>query len=430
MTKFKITGGKQLNGEFIVSGAKNAALKMLAASIMLSGKTTIHNIPKIIDVFKMIEIIKSLGAKVEYTDHSIIIDSTGINSFTPDENYVKKLRGSVVIMGPLLSLFGKVVFSEPGGCLIGARPIDTHLKAFKDMGVKIKINKDNEKYFLSTTGSYQRGDKTVILEGMSVTATENAIMASVLRSGKTRIEISACEPEIIDLANFLNKAGAKIKGAGTNTIEIEGVESLKAIEYTVIPDRIEVGTIAIAAAVSGGKVTIKNIIPGHLSMVFNIFRAVNVNFEIKMRNTVSGDLIINQKSALRAPDMKWVDARPYPGFPTDLQAPFVVLATQAKGRTKVFETLFESRFDYVKWLVEMGAKIDIESPHLIDVTGPTNLKGDEIDASDIRGGAALVVAALAAKGETVIDNIEYIDRGYENLDLRLKKLGAEIERID
>lgn len=427
--KFRITGGKQLNGEFQVSGAKNAGLKMLAASIMLKGKTTIHNLPKISDINKMIEIIKSLGAKVEYTDHSVIIDSSGVNSFTPNEDYVKKLRGSVVIMGPLLSLFGKVVFSEPGGCLIGARPIDTHLKAFKDMGVRVRVDKDNEKYHLSATSAYRRGKKTIILEGMSVTATENAIMASVLRIGKTRIEIAACEPEIVDLAKFLNKAGAKIKGAGTNTIIIEGVKSLEAVKYTVIPDRIEVGTIAIAAAVTGGNVTIKNIIPGHLSIVFNIFRAVNVNFEIKMHDTVFGDLIIDQKSVLRAPDMKWVDARPYPGFPTDLQAPFVVLTTQAKGRTRVFETLFESRFEYVKWLIEMGAKIDIESPHLIDVTGPTNLKGDEIDASDIRGGAALVIAALAAKGETIIDKIEFIDRGYENLDQRLRELGAEIERI-
>ncbi len=427
MAKFKIVGKKQLRGEFVVSGAKNAALKMLAASVMLKGVTTIHNFPKIIDIAKMVEIVKSLGAKVGYTDHSMIIDSGGVNSYTPDEKYVKKLRGSVVIMGPLISLFGKVVFSEPGGCLIGVRPIDTHLLAFKTLGCNVKIDKENGKYFLDTAGAYNHGDKTVVLEEMSVTATENVIMASVLRPGKTKIEIAASEPEIIDLANFLNKAGAKIKGAGTNNIEIDGVKSLKAIEYTIIPDRIEAGTVAIAAAVCGGRVTIKNIVPSHLSMVLNKFKHAHVNFEIKMNDQKFGDLIINQKSQLIATN---IDTRPYPGFPTDLQSQYAVLMTQAKGRSRIFETLFSARFDYSKWLIEMGAKIDVESPHLIDITGPTNLKGDEIDASDIRGGAALVVAALAAQGETIIDNIEYIDRGYENLDLRLKKLGAEIERID
>ncbi|OIN88922.1 UDP-N-acetylglucosamine 1-carboxyvinyltransferase [Candidatus Berkelbacteria bacterium CG_4_9_14_0_2_um_filter_42_30] len=426
MAKFKIRGKKQLSGEFIVSGAKNAALKMLPACVMIPGKTTIHNVPKIVDISKMIEIIKSLGAKVEYLDHSVIIDSTGVNSFTPDENYVKKLRGSVVIMGPLLSLFGKVTFSEPGGCLIGVRPIDTHLAAFRSLDIKVKIDKDNGKYYLSASGSYRRGDKTVVLEEMSVTATENVIMASVLRPGKTRIEIAACEPEIVDLANFLNKAGAKISGAGTNTITISGVKSLKPVEYTIMPDRIEAGTIAIAAAVTGGQVTIKNIIPSHLSLVLNKFKATHLDYQLKMHNKFYGDLIINQKRQLVATN---TDTRPYPGFPTDLQSQYTVLMTQAKGRSRIFETLFSARFDYVKWLVEMGAKIDIESPHLIDITGPINLKGDEIDASDIRGGAALVIAALAAKGETIVDNIEYIDRGYENIDLRLKKLGAEIERI-
>ena len=426
MAKFKIRGKKQLSGEFIVSGAKNAALKMLAACLMIHGKTTIHNIPKIADVSRMIEVMRSVGAKVEYTDHSVIVDASGVNSYAPDENYVKKLRGSVVIIGPLLAKFGKVVFSEPGGCLIGVRPIDTHLAAFRSLGVKVRVDKENEKYCLTASPSYHRGDKNIVLNEMSVTATENVIMASVLRPGVTRIEIAACEPEIADLVNFLNKAGAKIIGAGTNNITILGVKKLKPIEYTVIPDRVEAGTIAIAAAVTGGRVTIKNIIPEHLSLVLNKFRAAKVDFKIKMRDKIFGDLILDQRHNLQATN---IDTRPYPGFPTDLQSQFAVLMTQAKGRSRIFETLFSARFDYVKWLIEMGAKIDIESPHLIDITGPTNLKGDEIDASDIRGGAALVIAALSAKGETIIDNIEYIDRGYENLDQRLRELGAEIERI-
>jgi len=426
MAKFKIIGKKRLSGEFVVSGAKNAALKMLPAAIMIPGKTIIHNVPRIVDVEKMIKILESIGAKVKFEKNTVTVDAGNVNSYKPNKELINKLRGSVVIIGPLLSLFGRAEFSEPGGCLIGVRPIDTHLKAFKSMGIAIKKNQLDGSHSLKSTADFSAGDKTVVLDEMSVTATENVMMAAVLRRGISKIEIAACEPEIVDLANFLNKAGAKIAGAGSHTIEVKGVKKLQPIEYTVLPDRIEAGTIAIAAAVSGGKVRIKNIIPSHLSLVLNKFRAAQVDFDLLMHDNFYGDLIINQKHRLKAVN---IDTRPYPGFPTDLQSPFAVLATQADGRSRIFETLFSARFDYTKWLIEMGAKIDIESPHLIDVSGPTILHGDEIDASDIRGGAALVIAALAAKGETIIDNIEYIDRGYENLDLRLKKLGAEIERI-
>lgn len=426
MAKFKITGGKSLNGEFKVSGAKNAALKMLAASVMIPGKTVLRNVPKILDIYRMIDVIESLGATTSFSDHTLTIDCSQVNSWAPDEDPVEKLRGSVVIIGPLLSRFGKAVFSQPGGCLIGSRPIDVHLKAFSDLGVKIDQDKEKGKYLMHGDDNYQSGDKIVVLEEMSVTTTENAMMAAVLRDGKTRIEIAASEPEIIDLANFLNKAGARITGAGTNTIEITGVKQLKSVEHSVIPDRIEAGTIAIAAAVTGGKITIKNIIPGHLSLVLNKFRNAQIDFEIKEGNGEFADLIINQKRPIMATN---IDTRPYPGFPTDLQAPFAVLMTAAKGKSRIFETLFSARFEYVKWLRQMGAKIDIESPHIIDITGPTHLTAKEIDACDIRGGAALVIAALAADGETVIDKVEFIDRGYENFDQRLAKLGAGIERI-
>jgi len=429
MAKFKIVGQKKLNGDFYVSGAKNAALKMLAASIMIDGKTILHNVPKIVDIDKMIEVIQSLGAKTQFQDRTLIIDSSDVNSYSPDETPVKQLRGSVVIIGPLLSRFGKANFSEPGGCLIGSRPINFHLKAFSDMGISVKEDHKNAKYYLCGDKDYKDGDKTIVLEEISVTTTENAIMASVLRNGKTTIEIAACEPEIVDLVNFLNKAGAKISGAGTNTVIIEGVKNLQPIEYTIIPDRIEVGTIVIMSAVCGGKVVIKNVIPAHMQLVLNKFRLINVDYKIEMKDELYGDMIVEQKNILQAPAVKWIDTRPYPGFPTDLQSPFTVLLTQAQGKSRMFETIFDSRFAYIKGLNQMGANISIENPHIIDITGPTKLNGSEIECSDLRGGAALVIAVLIAKGTTILNKIEYVDRGYDNFDQRLRNLGAEIERI-
>jgi len=419
-----------LNGEFKVSGAKNAAVKMLAASIMIKGETTLHNVPRILDIFRMIEVIESLGAKTTFEDNSLKIDASQINTFEPSEEPIKKLRGAVVIIGPLLSLFGQAKFFEPGGCLIGARPIDFHIKAFEDLDVKTTYDPNSNIYQLEADDGYRKGDKEIILEEMSVTTTENAIMAAVLRQGKTVIRICACEPEIIDLVNFLNKAGAKISGAGTNTITVEGVDKLSPIEYTVMPDRIEAGTIAIASAISGGRLEISNVIPEHLALVLNKFKNINVDFSIQNTNTPYSKMIIEQKRELIAPNTKWIDTRPYPGFPTDLQSPFAVLLTQAKGRSKIFETLFESRFDYTKWLIKMGAKIEVTNPFVIEIIGPTRLKASKIECSDLRGGAALLLAALCAEGETTIENIEFIDRGYENIEIRLNKLGAEIERID
>ncbi|MEI8060881.1 MAG: UDP-N-acetylglucosamine 1-carboxyvinyltransferase [Candidatus Berkelbacteria bacterium] len=430
MAKFRITGRNKLNGSFQVSGAKNAALKMVAAAVMIPGKTILHNVPKIVDIERMVEVIKSLGAQIKYTDHTLIIDAAQVKSYTPDENPIKKLRGSVVIIGPLLARFGRAHFSEPGGCLIGSRPIDTHLKAFEAMDVSVEISDKGEKFFLKGEGKFHKGDIEVVLSEMSVTATENIIMASVLRSGKTVIKVAACEPEIVDLANFLNKAGAKISGAGTHTIKIEGVQKLTDVEYTVMPDRIEAGTIMIAAAVCGGTVKIKDIIPDHLSLVLSKFSEMSVDFDIIPTQNDHADIVINQRSQLIAPNSSKLDVRQYPGLPTDLQAPLAVLATQANGKTRIFETLFNSRFDYTKWLVEMGAKIDILNPYLIEINGPVLLHGQQIESSDIRGGAALVIASLCARGVTTISNIEYIDRGYENLDTRLRVLGAEIERID
>jgi UDP-N-acetylglucosamine 1-carboxyvinyltransferase len=377
----------------------------------------------------MIEVIESVGAKVEFSGNSLTVDASNVNSPQPDETPIKKLRGSVVIIGPLLSIFGKATFSEPGGCLIGSRPIDYHLKAFSDLGVKVVENQNDNKYQLKASDKYYSGDQEIALEEMSVTTTENVLMGSVLRKGKTTIRICACEPEIVDLANFLNKAGAKITGAGTHTITIEGVEKLRPVEYEIMPDRIEIGTIAIAAAICGGNVEITNVIPEHLALVLKKFQDSQMDFRFLPTENGGTKMIIKQKRKLIAPKAKWIDTRPYPGFPTDLQAPFTVLMTQAEGRSKIFETIFESRFDYVKWLIEMGANIDIVNPFVIEIDGPNKLVGKEIECSDLRGGAALLLAGLCAEGETKVKNIDFIDRGYEKMETRLNKLGADIERI-
>lgn len=429
MKSFKIQGKKQLNGRFTPTGAKNAALKMLAASVMIKGETILHNVPRILDIFRMIEVIESIGAKTKFDGNTLKIDASEVNSSKPDENPIKKLRGSVVIIGPLLSMFGEASFSEPGGCLIGSRPIDYHLKAFSDLGVETTEDQENGKYELKATDRYLSGDQEVALEEMSVTTTENVLMGSVLRKGKTTIRICACEPEIVDLANFLNKAGAKITGAGTHTITVEGVDKLNPVEYTVMPDRIEIGTVAIAAAICGGRVEITNIIPEHLALVLNKFADAQMDFEIIDGEEGQAKIIIDQTRELIAPDAKWIDTRPYPGFPTDLQAPFAVFLTQVKGRSKIFETIFESRFDYVKWLVEMGADIDVVNPFVVEITGPSKLQGKKIECTDLRGGAALLLAGLCAQGETIVENIEFIDRGYEKIEKRLNELGADIERV-
>ncbi len=429
MAKFKVRGKKNFNGNFKVTGAKNAALKMIAAAVLIPGEVVLHNVPRILDIFRMIEVIQSLGAKVDFSGNTLKIDGTNVKSWSPDETPVKKLRGSVVIIGPLLSRFGKANFSEPGGCLIGSRPIGFHLKAFSDLGVTVKEYKKEGKYSLIDDGHYRQGNKEITLAEMSVTTTENVMMGAVLRDGKTKINIAACEPEIVDLANFLNKAGAKISGAGTHTIIVDGIRELHPAEHTVIPDRIEAGTIVIAAAICGGKVTIEDIIPEHLQLPLSKFEMANVDFEISKKEDKYADLIVKQKRKLIAPDVKWIDTRPYPGFPTDLQSPFTVLLTQAEGRCRMFETIFDSRFDYVKWLVAMGADIKILNPHMIEVRGVSSLKAKKIECSDLRGGASLVLAAMCAEGDSEIENIEYIDRGYEDFDQRLRGIGAEIERV-
>ncbi|MEI6499104.1 MAG: UDP-N-acetylglucosamine 1-carboxyvinyltransferase [bacterium] len=421
MSQFKITGKRPLKGSILISGAKNAALKIIPAAILGNTPSIVKNVPKIADIFKMDEILQSIGAKITFADNTFMVDPTSINSTAPEAKLVKKLRGSVVLIGPLLAKYGKATFSEPGGCLIGSRPIDDHLDLFEQFGVKINYNEKLGKYVFS--GKPKAGK--IVLKAMSVTATENAMMAAVLSPGITTVHVAAAEPEIADLANFLNDMGAKITGAGTHVITIEGVSSLHGAEHEVLPDRIEAGTYLISAIAANSEVEIGPIIPDHLNLVLKKLEDAGAKFEIIVRDNKSyiktkkhGELIAQS-----------IDTRPYPGFPTDLQSPYAVLMTQAKGETQIFETIFEGRFRYLEELKLMRAEIEIQNPRTFVLNGSSKLVGTEISSRDIRGGAALVIAALIADGETIINDIEYIDRGYEDMDGKLRAIGAQIERI-
>ena len=417
MSKFVITGGNALSGEVRVSGAKNAALPILASALLTSETLIINNVPDIQDIRTMSEILQSLGCISDFSNHKLIINSSKVDGRDPDFVKVKQIRASVLILGPLLARFNKVKVTHPGGCHIGARPIDAHLKAFEVLGATVRS--DDQFYYVETLGL--KGTK-VVLDELSVTTTENAIMAAVLTPGITEIRLAAAEPEISNLIDCLNQMGAKIKGASTHILVIEGVEKLHGAEVTVIPDRIEAGTFAVAAAVMHGDVLINGYVQDHLDLVTNKLLAANVKIQLMANNIAR----IARTTQLRAVDIR-TDI--YPGFPTDLQAPFAVLLTQAAGNSKIYETMYESRLNYLQELAKMGASTQILNPHEAIVLGPTPLMGKEITSLDIRAGATLILAALTAQGISVITNAEMIDRGYENIEGKLRNLGAEIERM-
>lgn len=420
MSKFQIRGGKELKGEILVSGAKNAALKIIPAAILADSPSIISNVPNILDIEKIIEILRSINSDITFENNIVKIDPTRINSTTPNESLVKKLRGSVVLVGALLAKYGHAVFSEPGGCLIGARAIDDHLDLFRQLGVKIHIS--DGKYIMK--GKPKAGK--VVLNKLSVTATENAILATVLSDGITHIHVAAAEPEIADLANFLNKMGAKVEGAGTHNIFVTGVKKLSGVSYEILPDRIEAGTYIIAGVATNSEITVGPVITDHLDLVLKKLSDAGAKYKVIERN--GHEYIKTLKHGeLLARD---VDTRPYPGFPTDLQSPYAVLATQCKGTTRIFETMFEGRFSYLEELKLLRANASILNPHEIEIHGVTKLFGTNISSKDIRGGAALVIAALLASRVTTIDDIEFIDRGYEKIDEKLNKIGADIERIE
>ncbi len=420
MPRYIINGQQKLHGHIPISGAKNSALKLLAASVLAKGKTVLNNVPDIIDIAKMENILIHLGAKVNKDISQISIDTSCINTTLLNSEFTKKIRASIVLVGPMLSRFGEVTIFQPGGCLIGVRSIDDHIDLFKQFGVE--VIEDGDKYIFK--GKPKSGEITLCK--MSVTATENAIMASVLSPGRTIIRVAAAEPEISDLANYLNKMGADIKGAGTHDIEINGVKELIPTDFTIMQDRIEAATYIMAAIATNSEVEIGPFIPEHLSIVMSKLQKSGAKFCFKQKE---GQNFI---TTMRHEDLKPVDidTRTYPGFPTDLQSVYAVLMSQAKGKTRIFETLFESRFGYIEELKRMDANINIISPHIIEIIGKTFFKGEIIDAYDIRGGSALVLAGLLAKGETIINHAEMIERGYENMVEKLFNSGAHIKRME
>ncbi|MFH1218796.1 MAG: UDP-N-acetylglucosamine 1-carboxyvinyltransferase [Candidatus Peregrinibacteria bacterium] len=417
MAKFEIKGGKSLKGEVKVSGSKNAALPILCASLLTKGKTTLKNVPDIADIHSLIEILNSLGAKAVFKNSTVEIDAKNLKKYQPASKYVKQMRASILLAGPLLARLNQIKMAFPGGCVLGKRSVHAHTYALTELGCKVLDDKSG----LHIKTKRLIGKK-IILPELSVTATENAIMAATLASGKTEIRLAAAEPHVQDLCHFLKTMGAKIFGIGTNTIQIEGVKELKGTTYKITGDYLEAGTLAIAAAATKGTVKITNINPDHLDSVWQKLHEMGVKVKL-FNNSVQ----IKPAQSLKPVEM--LKTAVFPGFPTDLQAPFAVLLTQANGVSRIFETLFDGRLNYLFELEKMGAKVEIINQHQALIIGPTQLKGIPISSCDIRAGAAMVIAALIAEGETEISNINYIDRGYENLHIKLNKLGASIKRV-
>lgn len=418
MEKLVIHGGKPLEGTVRVSGAKNAVLPIIVASMLGTTQSTLTEIPKLADVHTVCDVIASLGVHIEHPEKdTLVIDAHELTSTTAPYDLVRRMRASFLVMGPLLARKGRAQISLPGGCSIGARPIDLHLKAFEAMGAVINLeNGDIE----ATAPNGLKGAQ-IYLDFPSVGATENILMAASMAEGKTVLENAAEEPEIVDLATYLNSMGANIRGAGTNVIRIEGVKELHGANHAVIPDRIEAGTFMVGAAMTQGNVFVENAISEHLKPLISKLKEVGA----EVQEEIDGIRVIGH-APLRPADIKTL---PYPGFPTDMQAQFMALTTICQGTSVVTETVFENRFMHVDEFKRMGAKIRIEGRSAI-VEGVPRLKGASVNATDLRAGAALVLAGLVADGETEVGYLYHIDRGYDNLVLKLQRLGADIVRVN
>lgn len=416
MEKYLIKGEKRLTGKIDIQSAKNSVLPILSASILTDSEVILHKCPKILDVFNMLEILKSLGVKTTWQGSSLIINSSGISSFEVDESLAKELRSSIFLLGSILSRFKKAVASKPGGCDIGIRPIDLHIKGLKDLNVKIK--EENGK--LECDGENMTAND-IYLDYPSVGATENLIMASVFLDGTTRIFNPAKEPEIVDLQDFINAMGGKISGAGTDKIEIIGVKKLTKVEYTPIADRIAVGTFLIGVAMSGGKIEINGADIKHSYAL--IAKLKNSTCKISYKN---GTIYLTAPKRLKA--VSKIETMPYPYFPTDLQSQILAMQTISNGTCIIKENMFETRFKHIAELIKMGADIVVKDNVAI-VKGVNNLYGTTLNAYDLRGGASLVLAGICGVGETIINNVYHIDRGYENFEQTLNSLGADIVRI-
>ena len=420
MDKFLVRGGRPLHGKIEISGAKNSALPCLAATLLTSETVILHNVPYVRDLITQRRLLEDLGATVltpELRTHKVT--ASNIQIFEAPYELVKTMRASVLALGPLLARFGQAKVSLPGGCAIGTRPIDLHLKAFEELGAVVSLESGD---VIARAPNERLKGAELTFEKVTVTGTENVMMAASLAEGKTVIHNAAMEPEIEDLAELLNKMGARIRGAGTETIEIDGVVSLGGAEHTIIPDRIETGTFMVAAAITDGELEIKNCVPGHITAVIAKLREAGVEIEEINPSTL---LVKRSAGGLKASD---VTTEPHPRFPTDMQAQYMALMTQAEGTSVITETIFENRFMHVGEMQRMGADIHV-SGHTATVKGPSRLTGAKVLASDLRASASLVLAALAADGETLIDRVYHIDRGYETIVRKLRSVGADIERI-
>lgn len=422
-SSFVINGGKPLEGIVEAGGAKNASFPLLAASLLTDEDCRIGNLPLIEDVFRMIEILKSMGVEVEWEgERTVKINSKNADPQKIEEELVSLLRGSVLLLGSLLSRFGEVQIPRPGGCLIGVRPIDTHLDAFRQLGAKIEKTEKHFNISLKTKPL----NREIILDELSVTATENILLFSALNPGKIILKIADADYPVQELSKFLMKMGVKIEGFGTHRLVIEGAQKLKGVEHTLMYDPPEAGTFILTAAATNGSVLVKNAELPFLEFSLKKLRDFGVPIEIIKKDNNKADIKISPWNSLR---IRKIQSLPYPGIPSDLLSAFGVLSTQSEGSTLIHDPLYESRLKYLEELTKMGAEIYFADPHRAIVNGPTNLYGKELKSLDLRGGAALIMAGLIAKGRTVVKNIYQIDRGYEKIEERLKKIGADIKRI-
>ncbi len=418
MECFVVNGGRRLNGQLRVQGSKNSALPILAATVLIKGKSIIHNCPRLSDVECTIKILKALGCKVCRESDALIIDSTTVNSFEIPDSLMREMRSSIVFLGAILARTGRAVVSNPGGCEIGLRPIDLHLYAMRRLGVTV----DESYGKLDCKVKGRLSGSKITFSFPSVGATENAILASCTAKGSTTIVNAAREPEIIDLCEFLNSCGAKIKGAGESVIYIDGVDALNGAEHSVICDRVVASTFLVGAAVTGGDVELLNTNPVHLSSVLPLLEEAGCSVRVRCKS-----IRISSPTYLKRIDK--IITQPYPGFPTDSQALFTTLCSVAKGTSVIVENIFESRFNHVPELLRMGAKIKTEGRVAV-IEGVPRLFAANVVSPDLRGGASLVLAGLVAEGKTQVDNICYIDRGYEELENNLSALNADICRMD
>lgn len=418
MDKFLITGGNRLSGEISVSGAKNSTLPIIAATLLASTPMHISNVPRLQDVLTLIKLIERMGVTCQVDEHmNLHVDAATIQAFEAPYELVRTMRASILVLGPLVARYGEAVVSLPGGCAIGSRPVDLHLQGLKAMGADIEVLNG---YVHAKVDGRLQGAR-IVFDTVTVTGTENLLMAATLAEGTTVLENAAREPEIEDLANCLIGMGAKIQGAGTDTITIEGVESLQGCQHRVISDRIETGTYLIAAAITGGSITVRDTDPSLLDATLQKLREAGAHIEV-------GDDWIHLDMQGHRPKAVSLKTAPYPGMPTDMQAQFSAMNTLAEGTGTIVETIFENRFMHMQELMRMGADIQIEGNTAI-IRGVEALEGAPVMATDLRASASLVIAALAAKGETLVDRIYHIDRGYEDIEAKLSALGANIQRV-